>query len=105
VEAIETCRRSCGGHGYSMYSGIPSIYATYLPAATYDGDNSILILQAAKHISALIRSNNRGKPFPEKFAFLSQPIPNISGNQNSACPIFHQKCFEAAAHYRFQRLI
>lgn len=26
-EGIETCRRACGGHGYSLASGLGSLYA------------------------------------------------------------------------------
>ena len=44
MPAIETIRRSCGGHGYLMNSGLPSIYANWIAAATYDGDNYILLL-------------------------------------------------------------
>ncbi|GJN93681.1 hypothetical protein Rhopal_006738-T1 [Rhodotorula paludigena] len=29
--AIEECRRACGGHGYSLSSGLASLYADYLP--------------------------------------------------------------------------
>lgn len=31
---IETARRSMGGHGYSAFSGLGSIYADYVPSAT-----------------------------------------------------------------------
>lgn len=27
---IETCRFACGGHGYSLYSGLPNVYSTYV---------------------------------------------------------------------------
>jgi acyl-CoA oxidase len=27
AQGIEQCRMSCGGHGYSLASGIPQIYA------------------------------------------------------------------------------
>jgi len=39
LEGIEECRRSCGGHGFIMSSGLPSLYLEYLPSITYDGDN------------------------------------------------------------------
>ena len=35
----------CGGHGYSLYSGLPQLYAQAVPAATYEGDNVVLYLQ------------------------------------------------------------
>ena len=36
-EGLEACRRACGGHGYSSYSGIGSWYADYLPTLTWEG--------------------------------------------------------------------
>lgn len=34
AEGLEVCRRACGGHGYSAFSGIGSWYADYLPTTT-----------------------------------------------------------------------
>lgn len=34
IEDLETARRSMGGHGYSAFSGIGSLYANHLPSAT-----------------------------------------------------------------------
>ncbi len=34
-EGLEVCRRACGGHGYSSFSGIGSWYADYLPTLTW----------------------------------------------------------------------
>ncbi|CAG9334089.1 unnamed protein product [Blepharisma stoltei] len=104
AESVEMCRRSCGGHGYSMYSGIPIVYTMYIPACTYEGDNSILILQAAKFITALLRNLGKGKKLPNKFAFLAEPIPVFNGIPDAACPAFHQKCFQALAHFKLHRL-
>lgn len=39
AEGLEVCRRACGGHGYSSFSGIGSWYADYLPTTTWEGDN------------------------------------------------------------------
>jgi len=43
--AFEECRKLCGGHGYLCASGLPQLYATYVPACTYEGDNWVLLLQ------------------------------------------------------------
>lgn len=37
AEGLEVCRRACGGHGYSSFSGIGSWYADYLPTTTWEG--------------------------------------------------------------------
>jgi len=39
---------SCGGHGYSLSSGIPKIYTTTTAACTYEGENTVLYLQTAR---------------------------------------------------------
>ena len=61
VEGIETCRRACGGHGYSHYSGIGSIYAEQLPSVTYEGDNYMLTKQVARSLIKSARAALAGK--------------------------------------------
>lgn len=45
---IEECRMACGGHGYSHSSGIPNIYVTFTPACTFEGENTVMMLQTAR---------------------------------------------------------
>ena len=49
-EGLEICRRACGGHGYSAFSGIGSWYADYLPTLTWEGDNYMLSQQVARYV-------------------------------------------------------
>jgi acyl-CoA oxidase len=35
VRDIETARRSMGGHGFSVFSGLSRVYGQYLPSATF----------------------------------------------------------------------
>jgi len=44
-DGIEECRKLCGGHGYLCSSGLPELFAVYVPACTYEGDNTVLLLQ------------------------------------------------------------
>lgn len=41
AEGLEACRRACGGHGYSSFSGIGSWYADYLPTITWEGKHRL----------------------------------------------------------------
>ncbi|TKA51937.1 hypothetical protein B0A49_08870, partial [Cryomyces minteri] len=50
VDGLEVCRRACGGHGYSSFSGIGPWYADYLPTATWEGDNYMLTQQVARYL-------------------------------------------------------
>ncbi|KAJ7873471.1 peroxisomal oxidase [Mycena olivaceomarginata] len=50
IQDLETARRSMGGHGYSAFAGVGRMYADYVPAATYEGENFVLdgqVLRAA----------------------------------------------------------
>lgn len=49
-DAIEECRKLCGGHGYLCSSGLPELFAMYVPACTYEGDNMVLLLQVARFL-------------------------------------------------------
>jgi len=60
VEGLEVCRRACGGHGYSSFSGIGPWYADYLPTATWEGDNYMLTQQVARYLLKTARSVLKG---------------------------------------------
>ena len=46
---LKVCRMACGGHGYSQASGLPYLYVNYVPANTYEGENTVLFLQTARY--------------------------------------------------------
>lgn len=50
ASGIETCRRTCGGQGYSVLSGLPSLYASYVQNVTWEGDNNVMYLQTARFV-------------------------------------------------------
>lgn len=56
-DSIEACRRLMGGHGYSMNAGLASMFATYVAAVTYEGDNNIMYLQTARYLFKNWHSN------------------------------------------------
>ena len=45
---IEACRMACGGHGYSHCSGLPNIYVNFTPTCTFEGENTVMMLQTAR---------------------------------------------------------
>ena len=61
AEGLEVCRRACGGHGYSAFSGIGSWYADYLPTVTWEGDNYMLTQQVARYLLKTARAVLSGK--------------------------------------------
>lgn len=51
---VEICRLSCGGHGYMTSSSFPNVYGTATAAITYEGENTVLLLQTARLINNLL---------------------------------------------------
>ncbi|OAL48627.1 acyl-coenzyme A oxidase 1 [Pyrenochaeta sp. DS3sAY3a] len=62
AEGLEVCRRACGGHGYSSFSGIGPWYADYLPTVTWEGDNYMLTQQVARYMLKSARSVLNNEP-------------------------------------------
>lgn len=44
LKHLETCRMACGGHGFSHYSGIPSLIEEFKCLVTLEGENSVMLL-------------------------------------------------------------
>ncbi|KAI5632449.1 acyl-CoA oxidase domain-containing protein [Phthorimaea operculella] len=47
---VERCRLACGGHGYMQSSNLPLIYGLATAACTYEGENTVLLLQTARFL-------------------------------------------------------
>ncbi|XP_070594233.1 peroxisomal acyl-coenzyme A oxidase 2 isoform X2 [Erythrolamprus reginae] len=68
---VEVCRRACGGHGYSLLSGLPSIYMKVVPSCTYEGENTVLLLQTARFLIKCYGMAQMGQPLPSSVAYFS----------------------------------
>jgi acyl-CoA oxidase len=62
TDGIEECRKAMGGHGYSIFSGVSEIFATFVPANTYEGDNFVLSQQVARFLLKQLQLAVSGKP-------------------------------------------
>ncbi|XP_059058405.1 probable peroxisomal acyl-coenzyme A oxidase 1 [Achroia grisella] len=47
---VENCRRACGGHGYMRSSNLPTLYGMVTAGCTYEGENTVLLLQTARFL-------------------------------------------------------
>lgn len=59
--AIEVARKACGGAGYSSHSGIPILFFNSSPIPTYEGDNTVMMLQAARYLKKLQKKGRKGE--------------------------------------------
>ncbi|XP_029456841.1 peroxisomal acyl-coenzyme A oxidase 2 isoform X2 [Rhinatrema bivittatum] len=71
---VEVCRRACGGHGYSLLSGLPSLYSYVLAGCTYEGENTVLYLQTARYLVKCLAQAQSGQSLPQSVAYLSSAL-------------------------------
>ncbi len=48
TEAMETCRRACGGHGFLLSAGIAPKCLGHALSVTVEGENTVLYQQVAR---------------------------------------------------------
>ncbi|KAL4084612.1 hypothetical protein QTP88_027543 [Uroleucon formosanum] len=48
--SVTSCRLACGGHGYMNSSNLPNIYSLSTATETYEGENTVLLLQTARFL-------------------------------------------------------
>ncbi|KAI9257747.1 acyl-CoA dehydrogenase/oxidase [Helicostylum pulchrum] len=86
VNAIEDCRRACGGHGFSLFSGLGQFYQDYLPKVTWEGDNYLLTQQTSRYLLKTLRSVRSGKISQKNSTFSSSYISEYLSNPQAKCP-------------------
>ncbi|KAM9362887.1 peroxisomal acyl-coenzyme A oxidase 1 [Symphorus nematophorus] len=70
--AIEVCRMSCGGHGYSRSSALPDIYVNFTPTCTYEGENTVMMLQTARYLVKSYRQAKAGQRLSGIVSYLNE---------------------------------
>ncbi|KAI8575429.1 hypothetical protein K450DRAFT_284372 [Umbelopsis ramanniana AG] len=71
LNTIEQCRQACGGHGYSAYTGLAGMYQDFAVHCTWEGDNTILTLQAGRYLISSYREAQEGKKLGSGVAYLN----------------------------------
>uniref|UniRef100_A0A8C5CV82 Acyl-coenzyme A oxidase n=1 Tax=Gadus morhua TaxID=8049 RepID=A0A8C5CV82_GADMO len=69
---IEVCRMSCGGHGYSRSSALPDIYVEFTPSCTYEGENTVMMLQTARFLMKSYRQVQAGQQLSGAVSYLNK---------------------------------
>uniref|UniRef100_A0A6Q2XR92 Acyl-coenzyme A oxidase n=1 Tax=Esox lucius TaxID=8010 RepID=A0A6Q2XR92_ESOLU len=69
---IEVCRMACGGHGYSSCSALPDIYVTFVPTCTYEGENTVMMLQTARFLIKSYRQASAGHRLSGIVSYLNE---------------------------------
>ncbi|CAK1544438.1 unnamed protein product [Leptosia nina] len=74
---VEKCRMSCGGHGFMMSSNLPQLYGISTATCTYEGENTVMLLQTARALVKAWELGSRGRPFsPTMSYFAEKNVPS-----------------------------
>ncbi|XP_041073318.1 peroxisomal acyl-coenzyme A oxidase 1 isoform X4 [Carcharodon carcharias] len=84
---IEECRMACGGHGYSRSSGLPDIYVTFSPSCTYEGENTVMMLQTARYLFKSYTQAKSGQKLSGTVSYLNNLCSHIQPQQVASRPI------------------
>jgi len=97
ASAADQLRRSCGGHGFMSSSNLPGIFGLITASCTYEGENTVLLLQIARYLVKVAGQAAEGTPLPPSVAYLN----NTFGHKTSV-DIFTDfglaELFEKVAH-------
>ncbi|KAK3931837.1 putative peroxisomal acyl-coenzyme A oxidase 1 [Frankliniella fusca] len=69
--AVEIVRLACGGHGYMKSSNLPSTYGLVTAACTYEGENTVLLLQTARYLMKTWQQARSGQTLTPSVAYLN----------------------------------
>uniref|UniRef100_UPI00398E9DBA peroxisomal acyl-coenzyme A oxidase 1 isoform X2 n=1 Tax=Pristiophorus japonicus TaxID=55135 RepID=UPI00398E9DBA len=84
---IEECRMACGGHGYSRSSGLPDIYVTFSPTCTYEGENTVMMLQTARYLFKSYTQAKSGQKLSGAVSYLNDLCSHLQPQQVASRPI------------------
>ncbi|GLB42030.1 putative acyl-CoA oxidase family protein [Lyophyllum shimeji] len=70
ADGAEDARKCCGGHGYSVLSGMPNLVNDVVPMATLEGENYVMYQQAARYLMKCVSAIQRGQALDASMAYL-----------------------------------
>lgn len=107
--SIDKCRRSTGGAGFASHSGFSDIYYNTSPQPTFEGDNTVLLLQATKFVFKLVKQAKKdpSKTLPFPFSYISEidKLLSISGKGKSVDEVMDLDVLSGALAVRAAYLI
>lgn len=75
---IQDCREACGGQAYSAFGGFMRIRENNDIHLTWDGDNTILLMQTTKFLIKSTLAHFKGKPVSTLLTFFNATKPAIT---------------------------
>ncbi|XP_055529883.1 probable peroxisomal acyl-coenzyme A oxidase 1 [Wyeomyia smithii] len=81
AQAVETCRLACGGHGYMTCANLFGTYGMVTAACTYEGENTVLLLQTARYLLKVWTQAQKGQELVPTVDYLKSFISSRNRRQ------------------------
>ena len=75
-----------GGYGYSSYAALPGMIQDFSVQCTWEGDNTVLLLQAGRYLINSYKEWKKGSSLPEGVGYLNK-LPGILNVKCSSDPL------------------
>ncbi|KXZ49049.1 hypothetical protein GPECTOR_23g135 [Gonium pectorale] len=92
ADGIEEARRTCGGHGFSRLSGLPTLHQGYVQNVTWEGDNNVMCLQTARYLIKALAGVRSGKAVSGSADYLNAAASELAPGARS--PATCDACWE-----------
>ncbi|KAF4031407.1 Acyl-CoA oxidase domain-containing protein [Phytophthora infestans] len=80
-EGIDACRQSCGGNGYSKYTGLAELLADFSVMVTFEGDNTVMAQQTANYLLRSVEKLRCGEKLSGSVLYLEREHASNSRRQ------------------------
>lgn len=74
TQAVQALRLACGGHGFLVSSGFSDIFKFVTAAQTYEGENTVLLLQTARYLIKSWTQALKGESLPQSVDYLKHYV-------------------------------
>lgn len=98
AELVEECRFSCGGHGYSSFSGIPLVYSELVALTTAEGETYVLTQQTTRYLLKALEASLQNKSLARGVSYLKDVSSRLPERISSSFTQFRDSLFQLQAY-------
>ncbi|PGH33734.1 acyl-CoA oxidase [[Emmonsia] crescens] len=85
ADGAEDARKSCGGHGFVLTSGLPSIVAEATAPATFEGENYVMYQQVGRYLLKCWKNVKMGKQIDSRLGVIREAFTRLQVQQQEGC--------------------
>ncbi|XP_038068854.1 peroxisomal acyl-coenzyme A oxidase 1-like [Patiria miniata] len=105
VRFVDTARFACGGHGFLLSSGLPYSYSRLSAGCTYEGENTVMMLQVARYLLKSAYAAQNGGSLASSVAYLAEDTSGQTWPAQTETDVVNSDLLYKAYQHRAYRLV